>query len=167
VRVASALPALGEVLIQTAGLDADAVQGCVEAYQAELADAATAMAEELARVPADRRLLVTSHESLGYFADRFGFDIVGTVIQGTSSLAETNPAALESLASEIMATGVPAIFANAEASTADIDALATRLGGVEVVPLQTESLGPPGSGTDTYLGFLSATASTVADALSV
>ena len=38
-------------------------------------------------IPAERRLLVTNHESFGYFADRYGFRIIGTIIPSVSTNA--------------------------------------------------------------------------------
>jgi zinc/manganese transport system substrate-binding protein len=165
VRVASALPALGEAIVAATGVDADRIDECVTDYQAELLDVDTEMVAIFDAIPEGSRILVTTHESLGYLADRYDFEIIGTVLAGTSSMAETNPADLEDLAQDIIAAGVPALFAEAEASAADIEALAARIGGIEVVELRTESLGEPGSGADTYVSFLRATATTITDAL--
>jgi zinc/manganese transport system substrate-binding protein len=165
VRVASVLPMLGEAIVEATGIDAQMVTECVAAYQAELLEMDAAMMASFDTIEESMRKLVSTHESLGYLADRYGFEIIGTVLTGTSSLAETNPAALEELAGAIIAAGVPAIFAEAESSSADIEALAGRIGNIAVVELKTESLGQPGSGSDTYLGFLAATAETITNAL--
>ena len=119
----------------------------------------------LAAVPADLRLLVTTHEALGYFADRYGFDILGTALPGLSSLAAANPADLEDLSTMIISSGVPAVFAEAEVSDTELAAVADRLDGVRVVPLLTESLGPDGTDGDTYVGVMVLTATTIADGL--
>jgi zinc/manganese transport system substrate-binding protein len=165
VRVASALPALGAAVVAATGLDADRIDECMAAYQAALLDAHAEMVDIFDAIPTGSRTLVTTHESLGYLADRHDFEIIGTVLAGTSSMAETNPADLEDLAQDIIAAGVPALFAEAESSAADIEALAARIGGVAVVELRTESLGEPGSGADTYVSFLVSTATTITDAL--
>jgi zinc/manganese transport system substrate-binding protein len=165
VRVASALPALAEAIVAATGVDSDRIDECVTDYQAELLDVDTEMVAIFDAIPEGSRILVTTHESLGYLADRYDFEIIGTVLAGTSSMAETNPADLEDLAQDIIAAGVPALFAEAESSAADIEALAARIGDVEVVELRTESLGEPGSGADTYASFLRATATTITDAL--
>ncbi|CAN5393231.1 hypothetical protein BH23ACT3_BH23ACT3_23410 [soil metagenome] len=163
-RVAAVLPMLGDAIVDATGIDADAVAECVADYQDELMETDAAMSETFSVIDPDMRLLVSTHESLGYLADRYGFEIIGTVLEGTSSMAETNPADLEDLAREISATGVPAVFAEAESNQADIEALASRAD-VEVVILPTESLGEPGSGFDTYVGFLLGNAQLIADAL--
>ncbi len=165
-RVSAVLPELATHLVDDAGLDADAVEACLDAYQAELAAVDAEIEELVATVPADARLLVTNHESLGYFADRYGFEVIGTVIPAPSGLAETNPAQLEELAELIEASGVPAVFAESQHSSQDAEALAARVGDIDVVTLFTDSLGEPDSGADTYVGLLLTTATLVADALS-
>ena len=165
IRVAGALPALAEVLGSEAGLDPDAVDACLTAYGAELEALDAEIIEILAAIPQERRVLVTNHESLGSFADRYGFDVVGTIIPAPSTLAETSPGQLEDLAEAVEATGAPAIFVEHEHSSTQAEALAERVGDVSVVSLHTEALGEPGSGADTYVGFLRTNATAIADAL--
>jgi para-nitrobenzyl esterase len=103
--------------------------------------------------------------TLGYLADRYGFEVIGTVLGGTSSLAETNPAALEELAQLIIAAGLPAIFTEAETSARDIEALASRVGNLQVISLLTESLDAPGTSGDSYIGLLRSTAEAILSGL--
>jgi zinc/manganese transport system substrate-binding protein len=164
-RVAGVLPGLGDALVE-AGLDAAAVRRCVAEYQRQLTDLDAELTTLLSAVPAQQRKLVTNHDFLGYFADRYGFEVVGTVIPTTSTLAQPNPGDLEELAQLIAQTGVPAIFTETQQSAADADALAERVGDVTVVGLYTETLGEPGSGADTYIGLLRTDAQRIAVALS-
>lgn len=165
VRVSGTLGELAEHLTDDAGLAPDAVADCLSRYQADLAQLHDELVEILSAVaPADRRL-VTDHDALGYFADRYGFEVIGTVIPSVSTMAETNPAALEELAEVIAETGVRAIFAEDHRSDDTIQALASRAGPVEVATLYTGSLGQPGSGADTYAGFMRTNAGIIADAL--
>lgn len=119
----------------------------------------------LADVPPERRLLVTNHHFLGYLADRYRLEVVGTIIPGTSTLAEPSPGELAELARVIRETGVPAIFVEADAPTPLAEAVAEEAGDVEVVTLFIESLGPPGSGGETYLGLLLTNGERIAEAL--
>ena len=163
IAVSAALPALGDALVD-AGVDRAVTDRCVAAAQAELGGLDADVAETLAAVPAERRVLVTNHDSLGAFADRYGFEVLGSVLPSTSTLGEASPSALEALGEEIEATGVPAIFAETLHTSADADALGDRLG-VEVVELYTDALGEPGSGADSYPGLLRTDAERIADAL--
>ena len=164
-RVSEALPGLAGMLTTRVGLDAAAIDACLASYLAELEAVDTEIAIKVEQLPAESRKLVTSHEALGYFADRYGFELIGTVIPTPSSMAQTNPAQLEELAEIIEHEGIKAIFAETLHSVDDVKALASRVGDVEVVTLYTGSLGPSGSGAETYLGFLSTNADLIVDAL--
>ena len=164
-RVSDALPELARRLTADVGLDADAVERCAADYRAELAAVDADLVELAEQLPADSRKLVTSHDSLGYFADRYGFEIIGTVIPTAGTMAQTNPAQLEELADIIKHEGVKAIFAETLHSTDVVEALASRVGDVEVVTLHTGSLGPLGSGAETYAGFMRANARLIVNAL--
>jgi zinc/manganese transport system substrate-binding protein len=163
IRVRAALPALGDALV-AAGAERGRVDQCVATAHDELTALDADVADTLAAVPAARRVLVTNHDSLGYFADRYDFTVLGSILPSTSTLTEASPGQLEELGEAIRAQGVPAIFAESVSSTADADALADRLG-VDVVVLYTESLGEPGSGADTYPGLMRFDATAIADAL--
>ena len=118
----------------------------------------------LASLHSEDRLLVTNHDALGYFADRYGFQLIGTVIPGGSTLAEANPAGLQELVHLIEETGVAAIFSETTHSSDDAEALG-RAAGVKVLSLNTGSLGPAGSGADTYIGFMRSNAQMIAEGL--
>jgi zinc/manganese transport system substrate-binding protein len=144
-------------------LAANDISTCTDEYRAELVALDAAIEALLADIPDDARVLVTSHDSLAYFADRYGFEIVGTVIPSTSTLAETNAADLAELADAIEARNVPAIFTEELESTSDADALAERLG-VQVVPIVTDSL-TDDPATDTYVEMMRHNATLIAEAL--
>lgn len=163
-RVAGVLGELADELIH-AGADADTVNRCLDAYRAALEDADAEIAEILDAVPEDRRIMITNHDSFGYFADRYGFEVVGTVIPSTSTGAESNPALLEELAEIIEHEGVPAVFSETTMGDADIQALATAAGDIAVVQLLTGSLAPAGQDGDTLIGMLKFNAYAIADAL--
>ena len=164
IKVADALVPLSEALAAQAGLDADALGACVAEYRDALIAVDAEIEEILAPLPHESRLMVTNHDALGYFANRYEFELVGTVIPGGSSIGEANPAELQELVGLIEQTGVPAIFAESSHSSDDAEALA-RQAGVEVVVLDTGSLGPSGSDSDTYLGFLRSNAERIAGSL--
>ena len=165
IRVSAALPTLADLLVDEVGLTEADVEACLADYQVELEELDAEVAETLAVVPEDARKLVTNHDTFGYFADRYGFEVVATIIPSMSTLAETNPARLEELAESIEALGMKAIFAESVHSTDDADALAARVGDVEVVSLFTGSLGPEGSGAETYTGYMRTNAKRIAEAL--
>ena len=162
-RVADALPALGTALVDAGAVEA-VIDECVTTAQAELAALDEELAATFATIPADRRLLVTNHDALGYLADRYDFGIVGTILPSTSTLTEASVGELDELAAAIDEAGVLAIFTERFGEAVDATALADRLG-VEVVELYTDTLGEPGSGADTYDGMLRADAAAIVETL--
>ncbi|MCB0965800.1 MAG: zinc ABC transporter substrate-binding protein [Ilumatobacter sp.] len=144
-------------------LAANSIDTCVDEYRAELESLDAEIESMLAPIPDDARVLVTSHESLAYFADRYGFEIVGTVIPSMSTMAETNAADLAELSDEIERHGVEVIFTEEMSSAADAEALADRLG-VAVVPLVTDSL-TDDPDTDTYVEMMRHNAGLIAEQL--
>ena len=164
-RVSGALSGLASVLTSSVGLDAGAVDACLTAYQAELEAVDAEIAAKVEELPADSRKLVTNHEALGYFADRYGFELIGTVIPSPASMAQASPAGLEELALIIEREGIKAIFAETLHTVDDVEALADRVGDVDVITLYTGSLGPSGSGAETYVGFMRTNAGLIVDAL--
>jgi len=95
------------------------------------------------------RRLVTGHESLGYFADRYGFKLVGAVVPSLSDQAETSAADLAALETKIREAGVPAIFTELGTSPATARAIGNDTG-ARVVELTTHALPADGS----YFTFL-------------
>ncbi|MCY3923898.1 MAG: metal ABC transporter substrate-binding protein [bacterium] len=166
VRVAKAVESLAAVLVDQHGLDEGRVSVCVDAYLAELGQLHEDITDTLATVPAASRKLLTNHDAFGYFADRYNFEVIGTVIPSLTTLAEPSLASLEALAELIEETGVPAIFSEyLSHHRDDVAALADRLEGVSVVSLYSGALGAEGSGAETYLAMMRANAGTIAEAL--
>lgn len=151
----------GTVDVIASALEAAGITTCADEYRDELFALDAEITEILSTVPTDHRVLVTSHDSLAYFAERYDFEVVGTVIPSTSTLADTSAGELADLSDLIEARGVGVIFTDALASSSDADALADRLG-VEIVPLATGSLT---EGSPTYPDMLRNNAHAIADAL--
>ena len=113
------------------------------------------------RIPAERRQLVTGHESMGYFAERYKFKLIGAIIPSITSQAEASAGELADLTAKIRSAGVPAIFAEIGTPAATVQAIAGDTG-TKVVELSTHNL--PADGT--YRSFILNIATTIADALS-
>jgi zinc/manganese transport system substrate-binding protein len=164
VRMAEAVERLGDELDRL-----DPSQDWVarsEAYAGEILQTEAAMRDIFSAIPPERRKLVASHLALGYLADRFGFEMIGVIVPGGSTLGEPSAAHLAELAAVIVEQDVPAIFVETTVSPKLAEALAAETGrAIAVVPLYTGSLGEPGSGAETYLGMLLTDAQRIADAL--
>ncbi len=111
-------------------------------------------------IPADGRKLVTGHESMGYFADRYDFTLIGAVVPGLSSQGEVSAGELAALKAEIQEEGVPAIFTEVGTPAAVVEAIGQETD-VNVVELPSHNLPDDGS----YLSFIRAISSAIAGAL--
>ena len=122
------------------------------AYNAQLDELHAWTQEQVAVVPDDRRYLVTSHDSFGYFADLYGFEVVGVILSITTEV-EPSPADLAELTHEVEEYGVPAIFGETTVSERLAASIAAE-SGAELVRLYSGSLGSEGSGAETYIGMI-------------
>ncbi len=162
-RMALAAEVMGEVLAEDTGNGE--FRSCGASTRDALLETDTEVRAILARVPPERRILVTDHHSFGYFAEAYGFRVAGVVIPGGSTDAEPSSAQLAALVGTVRDLGVPAIFSNTAAPSPLVDAVAAEAGGLTVVPLHVGSLGPAGSGADTYAGMMITNATLIAEAL--
>ena len=110
------------------------------------------------RVPPAKRKVVTTHDSLGYFARRYGIEVVGAVIPSLSTQAQASAGDVDRLVEQIRSEGVEAVFPESSVS-ADLERAIAREAGARVGdPLYADSLGEEGSPGETYAGALAADA---------
>ncbi|MBT5581142.1 MAG: zinc ABC transporter substrate-binding protein [Acidimicrobiaceae bacterium] len=147
------------------GVDARALEANAASYIAELESLDAEVETLLAKIPSDQRVLVTNHEVFGYFADRYGFEVAGTIIPSGSTTDGADAKALAELAELIEHQGVPAIFAETSSSAELASTLAEEVGGIDVIELFSESLGSDDSGGATYVDMVRTNANRIADAL--
>jgi ABC-type Zn uptake system ZnuABC Zn-binding protein ZnuA len=165
-RMALAANGIVEFLVASAeGVDAPALEANAEEYIAEIEALDAEVEETFAAIPEDQRVLVTNHQVFGYLADRYDFEVVGTVIPSGSTVDGASADALAELAEVIEHEGVPAIFADTSSSDEIAQTLADEVGDIEVIELFSESLGPDDSDGATYLDMVRANAERIADAL--
>jgi ABC-type Zn uptake system ZnuABC Zn-binding protein ZnuA len=120
----------------------------------------------IARVPAAKRKIVTTHDALGYFAYRYGVEVVGAVIPSLSSQAQASAGDVQKLVDQIRAERVEAVFPES-AVNPDIERAIARESGARIGDtLYADSLGPAGSAGDTYVGALSADAAALVRGMS-
>jgi zinc/manganese transport system substrate-binding protein/manganese/iron transport system substrate-binding protein len=128
-------------------------QANAAAYVRQLDELNTFIQAQVARIPAERRKLVTDHDAFGYFADRYGFRVIGAVIPALSTTAEPSAGDLADLIAKIRAEQVPAVFISSQTNARLPDLVAAETG-AQVLRLYTGELGPPGSGAETYIGMM-------------
>jgi zinc/manganese transport system substrate-binding protein len=119
--------------------------------------------ERLARVPRERRRVVTSHDAFGYFGAAYGIDFLAP--QGMSTDSEASAAAVAGLIRQIRREGVRAVFVENVTDPRLIERIA-REGGVKVGGrLYSDALSAPGGPADSYLKLFAHNAEAIATAL--
>lgn len=131
------------------------------AYLRRLRRLDAGIARCIAAVAPARRKLVTDHEALGAFARRYGLRIVGAVVPARAPAAQPSARDVRELIELIERERAPALFPE-HGSRAGVAAAIARESGVALGrPLYGDSLGPPGSGAETYLTMEAANADAI------
>jgi ABC-type Zn uptake system ZnuABC Zn-binding protein ZnuA len=123
------------------------------------------VSEQVQQIPAERRILVTNHESFGYFADRYGFKIVGAIVPSVSASAAPSAQQLARLIDQITATGAPAIFLETGANAQLAEQVARETGVKVVAGLYTHSTSEPSGPAPDYIGMIRYNTTAIVDAL--
>jgi ABC-type Zn uptake system ZnuABC Zn-binding protein ZnuA len=136
-----------------------------DAYIRQLRDLDSWISGQVAAIPEADRSLVTNHESLGYFADRYGFRIIGTVIPSVSTEATPTARQLARLVDGLKAAGARAVFLEVGGSPQLARQVAQEAGIPVVTELYTHSLTGPSGPAPTYLDMMRVDVKTIVQAL--
>jgi ABC-type Zn uptake system ZnuABC Zn-binding protein ZnuA len=118
------------------------------------------------RLPAERRKLVTTHDSLRYYARRYGFEVIGALIPSLSSQAQASAGEVQRLVDQIEREDVKAIFPESSLNPKLEEAVARETGAEVADELWADTLGPDGSGAETYIGAMALNTERIVRALS-
>ena len=135
------------------------------AYSRSLRELDGWITQQIGAIPAERRLLVTNHESFGYFADRYGFTVVGTVVPSVGTGASPSAQQLARLIDTIKGTGIRAIFLETGSNPDLAEQVAAETGITVVTQLYTHSLTEAGGPAPTYLDMMRANTEAIVAAL--
>jgi ABC-type Zn uptake system ZnuABC Zn-binding protein ZnuA len=136
-----------------------------QAYIAKLQELDKWISEQMKQLPDDRRVLVTNHESLGYFADRYGLRIVGAIVPSISTGASPSAQQLAQLADAVKRAGVKAIFLETGANPQLANQLARDTGVKTVTSLYTHSITDAQGPAPTYIDMMKYNVKAIVDAL--
>jgi ABC-type Zn uptake system ZnuABC Zn-binding protein ZnuA len=135
-------------------------------YLAELVKLDEWITKQVRKIPEERRKIVTSHDTFAYFGKRYGFEIVGSIIDSaTTEAADPSALKITQLIERIKTTGAPAIFLE-NVSNPKVTQAVARETGVRLAPaLYTDALSEPGTEADTYLKMMTYNVEVFAEAL--
>lgn len=120
---------------------------------------------QVATLAGERRKLVTTHDTFGYFADEYGFEVASVLGAATSEVADPSAGNLAAVVDHVRGQGVRAVFAE-NILTPELTAQVAREAGVVLVPsLYTDALGLPDSPGGDYLSMMRFNVQTIVEAL--
>ncbi len=143
---------------------AETYKANADAYIAQLKDLDAWIRTQVETVPADRRLLVTNHEALGYFAQEYGFTVVGSILPSLSSEASASAQEIAASVDAIKASGAPAIFLGDVENAKLAEQIASETGVKVVNDLHLESL-TDGAPAATYIEMMKYNVTRIVEAL--
>ena len=158
--------AIDDIAARLSGLDPDrggVYTANASAYNARLDELHSWTEEQVCVVPEERRLLLTSHDSLGYFANLYGFEVIG-VILGVGTEKEPSAADLVDLVEEVEEEGVSAVFGETTVSERLASTIAEE-SGAKLVRLYSGALGDENSGAATYIDMVRTNVERIVEAL--
>lgn len=146
-------PAIAAALAEADPAEAGAYAERAAALAAELHELDAWVREQVAAVPAAKRIMITDHDVFGYFADRYGFTLLDSIVPGFSTASEPSARHLAALRDAISEHAVPAIFAGTTVNPQTAQVLADDLN-IEMVSIYTGSLSAADGPAATYQDFI-------------
>ena len=152
----AAVAAIRDALIEADPEGRQSYRANAAAYSKRLERLDERIANCIERVPAAQRKIVTTHDALGYYADRYGIDVIGSVIPSLSTQAQPSAGDIDRLVSQIEDENVEAVFPESGVSDRLEQALSREAGAEVGAPLWADTLGEEGTPAGTYLGAMAA-----------
>lgn len=126
------------------------------------------VAEQVATIPADQRVMVTAHDAFGYFGRRYGVEVIG--LQGVSTLAEAGLRDVERVVDLVVERRIKAIFVESSVPRRTVEAVVAAAAAREhqVViggELFSDAMGAAGTAEGTYPGMVRHNVTTLVEAL--
>ena len=166
---ANAVLAVEEIRDRLSEIDPDGAaeyEANAAAYIEEIEAIDAGIGRCLGQVPADERKLVTSHDALGYFSDRYEIEPVGAAIPALTTQAQPSAGETAELVELIKVESVNAVFPEAGLNADLEQAIADEAGASVGGELYADTLGEEGTPGETYLGALAANARALAEGFS-
>ena len=136
-----------------------------DSYISQLKDLDTWIQMQVAKIPPERRQLVTNHESFGYFADRYGFTIVGTILSSSSASASPSAQELGALIDQIRSSGAGVIFLETGTNPQLANQLSQETGIKVITDLYSHSLTAADGSAPDYISMMRHNVQTIVEAL--
>ncbi len=153
----------GFIQVDPAGRDIYAANA--DAYISKLKDLDQWVKNQVAQIPPEKRLLVTNHDALGYFAQAYNFKVVGAVIPSVTTEASPSAQQMASLIDTIKSSGAPAIFLDIGENQNLANQIASESGAKVITDLYVESISVSDGPAPTYIDMIKHDVSIIVDGL--
>ena len=145
--------------------NAEIYQANAEALIAQLTQLDSWIQQQVATVPESQRVLVTTHDALGYYADAYGIRIEAA-LESFSTEARPSAADLRELIDLVEDSNIPTVFVESTSNPGLIEAVSRETDiGISDEPLYADSLGEAGTPAGTYTGMLMTNTCTIVTGL--
>lgn len=145
--------------------NAAAYQSNAQAYIAQLQDLDKWVIDQVSTLPAANRVLVTNHDTFGYFSQRYGFTVLGTIFPTSGAEASPSAQQIAQLVTAIKQAKVKAVFTENTLNPDLANTIAQEASVTVIDKLYTDSLGAPDSPAATYIDMLHYDVQTIINAL--
>jgi ABC-type metal ion transport system, periplasmic component/surface adhesin len=154
---------IADALIAVDPAGAAVYRANAERYLAEIAVLDQEVRAAIARLPADRRTIVTSHDAFGYFAAAYGLTLIAP--EGVSTESEASAKDVAKLILQIRTEKIPAVFMENITDPRLIEQIRKESGAVVGGTLYSDALSPPDGPAATYLEMFRYNVQTLTSAL--
>ena len=162
VNVSAAAGEVETALIKTDPAGEASFTANTNTFRTEVEALNRAIAKCFDSIPDGQRKLVTDHDALGYFANRYDIEVVGAVIPALTTEAQPSAGDLAELERTIKAENVKAVFPESSYSQKLADAVARDTGATTEYSLYGDTLGPEDSTAATWIGMMQENANSMA-----
>ncbi len=158
---------LAETLAEIDPDNSDAYASNAAAYTAELEELDAWIGEQTETIPEDQRELITVHHSMGAFADAYGYEVVGVLLESHSTEGADAPAGhVAELVEIIDEREIPVLFVDTPGGESLQQPVASEADVEIAPPLYIETLGTDGEGPQSYIEMMRYNVETIVNALS-
>lgn len=163
----SMVNAIAKALAEADPQHADQYRQRADAYLKELEQLELEIKQHVNTIPEHLRKLVTTHDTFGYFADDYGFEVLSVLGSASSEASDPSAAEVAAVIARVQELKIPAVFAENILNPRLTQQVAREAGVKLVATLYTDALGEPGSPGETYLDMMRFNIKTIAESLRV
>jgi ABC-type Zn uptake system ZnuABC Zn-binding protein ZnuA len=157
---------VGEGLVELVGAETPegkAIRGRLKAHLAQLSRLDSWVRARLQTIPAEQRILITSHDAFSYFGRAYDIEVVG--IQGISTDQKASQRDLANIIELVKERAAPAVFVETSVNPALIEQVARETGAEVAGPLYSDSIGAAGGPAATFVGTVAENVRMITEAL--